>query len=115
MKILIAVVVATLLIGVGGSPCPADENDTTANYINTFDADYDVSMLNGILAHDHPLYLPDARRSPAGVGLDLVVYQGGGIFEEAVIEGKYDFQNDEVSAYIVGKVNLFKAVSNILQ
>lgn len=115
MKSLFVILALALLIGGGTCPALADENDTTANYINTFPADYNISILNGILAHDHDIYLPDTRRNPIGVGLDLVVYQGGGILEEAVVETKYDFQNEETSAYLVGKVNLFKTVGNMVR
>ena len=113
-KLFVLMAITVMLLAVG-SLALADDNDTTANYINTFPADYDISMLNGILAHDHDIYLPDARRNPLGIGLDLVVYESEGIFEAATIESRYDWQNEETSAFIVGRVNLFKAVTNFIR
>jgi hypothetical protein len=45
-----------------------------------------------------------------GLGVDLVVWQNGKpeqLVEEVVIQGKYDLNNEESSAYVVARVNLF--------
>ena len=58
--------------------------------------------------HTHKV---DLERDPEmGLGVDLVVWQNENekpVLEEVVIEGKYDIQNEESSAYVVARVNLF--------
>jgi hypothetical protein len=58
--------------------------------------------------HSHDV---DLERDPEmGLGVDLVVWQNGKpeqLVEEVVIQGKYDLNNEESSAYVVARVNLF--------
>lgn len=101
---------------------PEKPEDTTAWYSETQRGTYttpspalnDWLNTNPDFYHSHPVYI-DQRRNPLGVGLDLVVFQSPSILEEVSVQSKYDFQNDEISGFLVGKVNLFKMVKNILQ
>lgn len=108
--------VALLLCGLA---LAADDDDThwvqeTSGATWTAPNPYLEDWLNNNdIDHTHDIYIPE-RRNPIGVGLDLVVYQGSGIFEEAVVEAKHDFGNDETSVYAVGRVNLFKAAVNLI-
>ena len=52
-------------------------------------------------------FVPE-RRNPVGPGLDLILYEGYGVFEEFGIEGRWDVQNDEVSTYFVSRLNLHR-------
>lgn len=120
-KILLSIVCSLLLPAM---PClAAKPEDTTAGYSETQRGVYttpypglsDWMNTNPDFYHSHQIY-GDERRDPLGVGIDLVVFQSSSILlEEVSIQSKYDLQNKEISGFLVGKVNLFKMVKNILQ
>ena len=58
---------------------------------------------------DTHAYVPE-RRNPMGVGLDVIVWESKNKNFSLSAEGRHDFQNDEWSAFAVGKVNLFQII-----
>ncbi len=50
------------------------------------------------------------RDDPLGIGMDLIVYKGDTWYDnQATIETKYDFENDESSIFFVWTMDLDKA------
>lgn len=118
-KLLLVLVCLFAMASMAIAAEPEKPSDTTAWYTDTQRGIYTTpsptltDYLNGnpYFYHSHQVYI-DQRRNPLGVGLDLVVYEGAGILENVAIQSKYDFQNDEMSGFLVGRVNVFKTVKN---
>ena len=111
MKVL-AICLALVIVMAGGVVF-ADNADTSHWYQETSGASYDNPIFNQWLNHTHSTYI-EQRRNPVGVGLDLVVYEGEGLLEAGTVETKYDWQNDEGSVFVVGKINLYKSIKVLL-
>jgi hypothetical protein len=76
--------------------------------------DHFIEYLNEQEYIDHTHAIDLERDPELGVGLDVVVWQSKAenpVVEEVVVEGKYDIQNEESSAYVVARVNLFELLS----
>ncbi len=87
----------------------ADDCDPNNGYVST------TSALPWFLNHDHDLYRPP-ERNPMGAGIDVVLFESDNpLIEEVTAEGRYDMQNDEMSAYVVVKVNAFKAIKGLFK
>lgn len=99
-KLIISLALALLFI----SPIMAEETGGA-------DWDNDLTPFNGVrdyvAGHDHEV---EEREVELGAGLDVIVYQSdiSNLFpEEVTVEGRYDFNNEEGSVYLVAKYNLF--------
>ena len=70
-----------------------------------------VDFLNDqeYLDHSHDYYV-DEGNDPYGLGVDAVVWENqdeAPIIEAVEVQAKYDIPNEETSAFLVAKVNLF--------
>ena len=60
----------------------------------------------------------EARKMPLGLGLDIVVYEFEGEpnsygLDSIEVQNKWDAANNEYSGYIVGKVNINRAIEKV--
>lgn len=120
MKNLLLVLVC--LFAMASVAFAAEPPDTSAGYTDTQRGTYttpysgltDWLNNNDDFYHSHQIYV-EPRRAPLGVGTDVVLFQSEGLIEEVTAEGRYDVNNDEASAFLVTKVNAFKAAKNIFK
>ena len=63
--------------------------------------------------HSHKVVVEDYEPEfEGGAGVDVVVYKGEGLLpDEVTIEGRYDFENENGSVYVIAKYDLFERLS----
>lgn len=118
--VLLAVIVAAfMLTGLAYADDEEDPNHdiyatSRGTYVTPSEPLTEWLNTNEDFSHSHDIYIP-TRRNPMGIGLNVIVYQGGNLLEKAIVETKHDFGNDESSYYLVGEVNLFKAAMSLIK
>lgn len=100
MKSLVIALFAVTLI------CPFVYADETGrgNYTTPIPQLTEILNENECFYHTHNF---EGREDPYGVGLDIIVFETQDNNFAIELQGKYDMENEEKSAYIVGKVNLW--------
>lgn len=108
MRLLTCLIILTFVCG---SYIAAAEETSKGNYPLVGSSTHTTAIREHIHQYENtwrPAPFVPERRNPVGFGLDLILFEGCGAFEEFSIEGRYDFQNDEVSTYFVSRINLHK-------
>ena len=114
---IMAIAIAILLIS--GVMAMA-ETTTGANWNE--DLGWANDLRDYVAGHDHGYtdrYNDYERNNPIGLGLDVIVYEFDGVFQQygldtVEVQQKFDFNNTEYSVYGVVKVNAWRPLKKWL-